>query len=56
VAGLVRWSAWVMLEPERAQQHLDLLARLAAQVRGYRVVLGRDLFRHPARLQELIAP
>ena len=54
-AGLVRSSAWVMLEPALAQSHLDLLGRLAAQARSFRVRLAPDLFASPARLQELIA-
>ncbi len=53
VAELVRWSAWVMLEPDLAQGHLDLLTRLARQARCYRVKLGRDLFARPDRLAEL---
>jgi hypothetical protein len=52
---LVRWSAWVVLEPDLAQEHLDLLARLAQQARSYRVTLGRDLFDQPNRLAELVA-
>lgn len=52
---LVRWSAWVMLEPDLAQQHLDLLTCLARQARCYRVTLGRDLFTRPNRLIELVA-
>lgn len=48
---LVRWSAWVLLEPELAQEHLDLLTRLAAQAPAYRVTLGSDLFAHPERLE-----
>jgi hypothetical protein len=55
LAELVRWSAWVVLEPKLAQQHLDLIARLARQARRYRVTLGRDLFTNPARLGELVA-
>ena len=54
-ASLVRSSAWVLLEPELAQSHLDLLGRLAAQARSFRVRLASDLFTSPARLQELIA-
>jgi hypothetical protein len=54
LAELVRWSAWVVLEPELAQEHLDLLARLAKQAKSYRVLLGRDLFENPNRLTELI--
>jgi hypothetical protein len=55
LALLVRWSAWVLLEPDLAQEHLDLIARLAHQAKSYRVTLGRDLFARPARLTELIA-
>lgn len=55
MAELVRWSAWVVLEPEIAQEHLDLIARLAGQARSFRVRLGRDLFEHPTRLAELVA-
>ena len=54
VAELVRWSAWVMLEPDLAQDHLDVLTRLAGQARCFRVTLGRDLFAHPNRLIELV--
>ncbi len=54
LAELVRWSAWVMLEPDLAQEHLDLLASLAGQTRSYRVTLGRDLIARPALLTELI--
>jgi hypothetical protein len=44
----------VALEPELAQAHLDLIARLARQARRYRVVLGEDLFVKPDRLGELV--
>lgn len=54
LAELVRWSAWVMLEPDLAQPHLDVLAQLAGQARCYRVTLGRDLFARPNRLIELV--
>jgi hypothetical protein len=54
MADLVRWSAWVVLEPDLAQEHLDLLGRLARQARSYRVSLGRDLFARPERLTELV--
>lgn len=53
-AELVRWSAWVILEPDLAQAHLDLLADLTRQARSYRVTLGRDLFARPDRLIELV--
>ncbi len=55
LAELVRWSAWVMLEPHLAQPHLDLLATLAGQARGARLQLAEDLFRPGDRLQELLA-
>jgi hypothetical protein len=54
LAELVRWSAWVMLEPELAQDHLNALTRLSVQARCYRVTLGRDLFAQPNRLTELV--
>lgn len=53
VAELVRWSAWVMLELDLAQRHLDVLTRLTHQARCYRVTLGSDLFARPNRLIEL---
>jgi hypothetical protein len=51
---LVRWSAWVILEPDLAQDHLERLTRLTQQARCYRVTLGRDLFARPNRLIELV--
>lgn len=54
LAQLVRWSAWVVLEPDLAQTHLDLLARLARQARSFRAELGSDLFRDPTRLSRLV--
>lgn len=54
LAQLVRWSAWVMLEPDLAQDHLDVLTRLVGQARCFRVTLGRDLFSRPNRLIELV--
>lgn len=54
LAELIHWSAWVVLEPGLAQEHLELLTRLGGQGRGYRVSLGRDLFREPDLLSELI--
>jgi len=50
LAELVRWSAWVALEPDLAQSHLDLLNALARQARCLRVILGRDLFFDPSIL------
>ena len=54
LAELVRWSAWVVLEPELAQEHLDLLTALARQARCYRVALAPDLFRRRDLLMELV--
>jgi len=54
LAELIRWSAWVLLEPERAREHLELLTVLARQARSYRVRLGQDLFERPDRLAELV--
>ena len=54
LSELIRWSAWVVLEPELAQGHLDLLNRLARQCDGYRVTLGPDLFDDESRLPGLI--
>lgn len=55
LAELVRWSAWVALEPDLAQSHLDLLNALARQARCLRVTLGRDLFRDPSILTTIAA-
>lgn len=54
LAELVRWSAWVILEPDLAQEHLDLLGALARQARSYRVALAPDLFAHRDLLMELV--
>jgi hypothetical protein len=54
LAQLVRWSAWVALEPDLAQGHLDLLARLGSQATAYQVTLGRDLFTSPDLLTGLL--
>ena len=51
---LVRWSAWVALEPALAQEHLDLLSALASQARSFRLALAPDLFAGGDRLLELI--
>jgi hypothetical protein len=52
---LVRWSAWVALEPDLAQSHLELLTALARQARCFRVALGPDLFARRDLLLELVA-
>jgi hypothetical protein len=51
---LVRWSAWVALEPALAQEHLDLLTALARQTRCYRLALASDLFARRDLLMELV--
>jgi hypothetical protein len=51
---LVRWSAWVALEPGLAQAHLDLLNALARQARCYRLALGPDVFAHRDLFMELV--
>lgn len=55
LSQLVRWSAWVIVEPELAQEHLDVLADLGRQTRAYRASLGPDLFGRPARLLDLVS-
>jgi hypothetical protein len=55
LSQLVRWSAWVILEPALAQEHLDVLGDLGRQARCYRGRLGRDLFERPNRLLELVS-
>lgn len=54
LAELVRWSAWVVLEHDLAQPHLELLAALARQTRCYRLALAPDLFAHRNLLLELV--
>ena len=54
LAELVRWSAWVVLEPDLAQEHLDLLGQLARQAACWRLALGPDLFRDQDVLMELV--
>lgn len=52
LAELVSWSQWVLYEPLHAQEHLDVLSRLAGQAPGFRLVLGPDLHEHPGLLEE----
>ncbi len=54
LAELVRWSAWVMLEPDLAQNHLDLLNTIAQRTTSYRAQLGSDLFQDPTRLSAIL--
>jgi len=53
MAELLSWSRFFVLEPDRAQQHLDLVARLVEQADCFRLLLGRDIFDHPDLLREL---
>jgi len=51
----VRWSAWVTLEADLAQAHLDLLGALAGQARSFRLTLGPDLFCGRDLLQGMVS-
>ena len=48
---LLQWSLWVMFESTRAQEHLDLLARLGRQARCYHATFAPDLFEAPDALE-----
>jgi hypothetical protein len=54
LAHLVRWSAWVILEANLAQSHLELLKRLSAQTTSYQVMLGSDVFTNLDPMTSLI--
>jgi len=54
VADLLSWSLLFVVDPDRAQRHLELVTRLATQARCYRLRLGRDIFDHPDLLSELV--
>ena len=54
LSALIQWSLWVLFEEVHAQEHLDLLGRLAGQSRCYQATLGPDLFRNPTLLQDLL--
>jgi hypothetical protein len=53
VADLLSWSLLFIVEPEGAQRHLELVTRLAAQAKCYRLLLGRDIFENPDLLMDL---
>jgi hypothetical protein len=53
VADLLSWSLLFVVDPGGAQRHLELVTRLAAQCRCYRLRLGRDIFEHPDLLSAL---
>ena len=47
-------SAGIMTGPVWAKRQLDVLGKLAAQVVGYQLLLGRDVFEHPEALSTLL--
>jgi len=51
---LMQSSPWVLFETTAAQEHLDLLARLARQARCFRAQLAADLFEAPGALQDFL--
>lgn len=51
---LVGSSPWVMFEPVAAQEHLDLLGRLAREARCYQASLAPDLFHAPGALADFL--
>ena len=55
LARLMRWSPWVALEADLADEHLALMSHLASRVRAFDVALGRDLFDAPGRLLDLVS-
>ena len=46
-------SSWVMLEADRADEHLGLMTRLVKQAPAFDLSLGRDIFHRPELLLEL---
>ncbi|MEP6732392.1 MAG: hypothetical protein ABJE10_17230 [bacterium] len=48
-------SPWVMLEPDLADEHLQLMSSLVRQSRAFDITLGRDLFDHPEFLLEHVS-
>src|SRR5262249_4235790 len=51
---LVQSSPWVLFESTAAQEHLDLLARLARQAQCFRAELAPDLFAAPGALADFL--
>lgn len=51
---LIASSIWVLFETVHAQEHLDLLARVATQCRAFEATVGPDLFQNPDLLQDLV--
>jgi hypothetical protein len=54
MGDLLSWSRLFVLEPDLAQQHLDLVGRLVRQAACFRLRLGRDLVDRPDLLRELL--
>lgn len=54
LAELMRWSLTGVVEPDSADAYLDILARLARQVRSFRLKLGRDILGDPDVLLRLV--
>lgn len=53
INALIASSIWVLFEPLRAQEHLDLLGRVVSTARVFRGRFGRDLVTDPSILREL---
>lgn len=54
LSELVKWSRWVLFEPQYAQEHLDVLGQVARQSRCFELTLGPDLFTRPERFEDLV--
>ena len=54
LSELVKWSRWVLFEPQHAQEHLDVLGQLARQSQCFELTLGPDLFTRPERFEDLV--
>ncbi|MEO7363110.1 MAG: hypothetical protein ABI120_22445 [Gemmatimonadaceae bacterium] len=54
LSNIVMWSHWVLYEPQFAQEHLDVLGKVARQSRCFDLTLGPDLFDNPDLLENLI--
>lgn len=55
ITSLIESSIWVLFESVHAQEHLDLLSRLAVQSTSFRATLGPDLFVNPSLLLDLVS-
>ncbi len=52
---LMQFSAWVALEADLADEHLQLMTQLVKQSRAFDLSLGRDLFERPDMLLDVLA-